>query len=506
MDFSRFQWTLDSAGLILPEIVLVAGILLVTILDLFPRFPKTPGAVIAVLAMGASLGLAVAAAGDMGEPRAIFKGAAAHDGFGLFFRILFLGTGILAVFFSWGEVRRWTTGQGEFLVLLLSCVFGMLLMASANTLLMMFLTLEFVSVTSYILTGMRRRNRKSIEGSLKYILYGAAASGVMLFGMSFLYGLTGRIEVTEIGRALADREEPLRPMLAAIISVFIAGGFAYKMAAAPFHAWSPDVYEGAPTPVTAFFSVGPKIAGFAMFARFLAGVFQGEPKEGPFEWRIVIAAMAVLTMAVGNLVALWQDNLKRFLAYSGIAHAGYMLLAFVVFTPDSLAALMFYAVAYLVMNLGAFLMVMILERQYGLETIRDVRGIGWTKPALCALMGIFMFSLVGVPPFVGFMGKLLVFGHVVQGALERRDAWDALPVGVVLAGVLFSVVSLFYYARVVGNMVLRPQASLPEIRERTPVLWGLAWAMGIATLALFAAWGWLFDLCKLASSSLLGRT
>jgi NADH-quinone oxidoreductase subunit N len=494
-----FGWVLQSLRHIWPEVILAAGIVMVTLLDLFPRVSKTAVMLLGFVVLLAALTAGVAA-GSPAVSQGIFQRAAAQDAYGWFFRMLFLGMGLLSVMFSWPQVRRWPGGQGEFFAVLLACVFGMMIMASANNLLMMFLALEFVSVASYIMTGLLRKNRKSAEGSLKYILYGAAAGGVMLFGMSFLYGLTGKVDVPAIGVALK-----IPAILALILSVFIAGGFAYKIAAAPFHMWCPDVYEGAPTPVTAFFSIGPKIAGFAMLGRFVTGVYPEGPAATGFELRIVIAMMALLTMAIGNLSALWQNNLKRLMAYSGIAHAGYMLLAFLVWEPSNVASLMFYAVAYLFMNLGAFLVILILEDKYGIETVQQCRGLGWVDWPLCAAMAVFLFSLVGLPPFAGFLGKLLLFGYVIEAA-TRTPAYDWLSISMVVAGVLFSVVSLYYYARVVGVMFLGGgREAAPVATQRTPVLMGgLTSIMLVGTVLLVAGWEPIWQACKTAAAGILG--
>ncbi|MBI4565256.1 MAG: NADH-quinone oxidoreductase subunit N [Planctomycetes bacterium] len=382
---------------------------------------------------------------------AIFGGSAMYDRFGLFFKILFLVAAGMAVLFTQPVVSRWPRGQGETYVLMLSCTLGMMFMASANDLLMMYLSLEFVSVTSYIMAGLRQRNQRSAEASLKYIIYGAAASGMMLYGITFLYGLTGSLQVDAIGAKLVELQGEgagVPQTMSLVISVLVMAGFGYKIAAAPFHMWCPDVYEGAPTPITAFFSVGPKAAGFAMLVRFLAGVYQtGGGEQVPFDWNLIVALLAVLTMAVGNFGALQQQNLKRLMAYSSIGHSGYVLLAFVAFGPENVASAMFYLVVYVIMNVGAFVVVIVLEERFGIETVDDCRGLGWRAPVLCALMTLFMLSLTGLPPTAGFVGKLFLFGELIQ-------AGGALNITLVVAGVMFSVISLYYYARVIGAMFL----------------------------------------------------
>jgi NADH-quinone oxidoreductase subunit N len=321
----------------------------------------------------------------------------------------------------------------------------MVLMATASNLLVMYLGLEFVSITSYVLSGLIKRNRQSAEAALKYFVYGAAASGVMLFGFSYLYGLTGTLDVESIGRVLKSPGGAPSQVMMSVILVLVFAGFGYKVVAAPFHMWSPDVYEGAPTPVTAFFSVGPKAAGFAMLVRFAVSAIPWSPAGRDFEWRIIIAIVAMLTMTVGNLTALFQSNLKRLMAYSGIAHAGYMLLALTLCNQASITALLFYLAVYLIMNLGAFAVIILLEERYSIKTVEQCSGIGWFLPEVCVPMAIFLFSLTGLPPTAGFVGKLLIFGALIEHN-------DGLSIGLTVFGVLYSVVSLFYYARILMMM------------------------------------------------------
>ena len=467
-----------------PEAALTLLILLVIVADLFCKNDKRP---VGFLALVGTLGvLWLAATGweiwpaaligsEAKGPVAAFAGAFAVDLYGAFFRILFLASAAVVIVLTQPVVARWKTGAGETYALMLSCTLGMMLMAGANDLLMMYLSLEFVSITSYILAGMRSRDKLSSEASLKYIIYGAAASGMMIYGMSFLYGLTGTLNVAEIGPALAKLAVPLAPMKALLISTFIMAGFGYKIAAAPFHMWCPDVYQGAPTPVTAFFSVGPKAAGFAMLVRFVSGVFQTAGTEGAFDWRLVMAILAILTMAIGNFGALQQQNLKRLMAYSSIGHAGYMLLAFTVFVPESVSSVLLYLSVYVIMNLGAFAIVIGLEERFGIETVDGCRGLGWRAPWLCGLMTLFMISLTGLPPTAGFVGKLVLFGAMVE-------AGGTFAITLVIIGVLFSVVSLYYYARVVGAMFLvAPRESLPSVRLPAS-LYIVLWSMAAGTI------------------------
>ncbi len=458
-----------------PEAALTLLIMIVIIADLVCRRDKRIVGFIALLGTLGVLWLAAKGweASEASGPAAAFGGAYAADLYGNFFKILFLAAAAVVIVLTQPVVARWKTGAGETYALMLSCTLGMLLMAGANDLLMMYLSLEFVSVTSYILAGMRSRDKFSSEASLKYIIYGAAASGMMIYGMSFLYGITGTLNVAAIGQALTAH--PIAPMKSLLISTFVMAGFGYKIAAAPFHMWCPDVYQGAPTPVTAFFSIGPKAAGFAMLARFVSGVFQTAGPEGAFDWKLVMAILAVLTMAVGNFGALQQQNLKRLMAYSSIGHAGYMLLAFTVFTPAAVSSVLLYLIVYVVMNLGAFAIVIALEERYGIETVDGCRGLGWRAPWLCGLMTLFMISLTGIPPTAGFVGKLVLFGAMV-------DAGGTFPIGLAVIGVLFSVISLYYYARVVGAMFLgKPAGEEPPVRLSAPV-WFMLWLMAAGTI------------------------
>jgi NADH-quinone oxidoreductase subunit N len=482
------RWTL-------PEVAVVAALLAVVLADLTPLRRWTYW--VALPGLAAAFGILAWFVGrGTAHPGPVFGGAYAVDSFASCFKLVFLGAAAIAATVSLPSVAKWTSGRGEFFTLLLSSTLGIMLMAGANDLLMMYLSLEFASITSYILAGMLRKNRKSAEASLKYIIYGAGASGFMIYGMSFLYGLTGTLDVEGIGRALSDPSMKVPPTLTLVTSVLIMAGFGYKIAAVPFHMWCPDVYEGAPTPVTAFFSVGPKAAGFAMLARFLGGVFPGE--SGPFEWKLVIALLAVLTMAVGNLGALLQQNLKRLLAYSSIAHAGYLLVAFVAFTDDAIRGLLAYLVVYVIMNLGAFLVVIILEERHGIETVDGCRGLGWRAPGLGVAATLFLASLTGLPPTAGFIGKFLVFSAVVDHGV---GADRGLGIVLVVVALVFSVVSLFYYMRIAAAMFLaKPREGEAEALPAPggfPVT-AVLWLLFAATFALGVWWSPLRDFTLLA--------
>jgi NADH-quinone oxidoreductase subunit N len=361
------------------------------------------------------------------------------------------------------EVKASAHRMGEYAALLVSASLGMFLMAGASNLLMIVLALELTSLSSYVLAGYTKEAGDASEASLKYILYGALSSGVMLYGISLLYGLTGATDLIGIRIALRDAQAVNAPVLL-ISSIMILVGFGYKISAVPFHFWTPDVYEGAPITVTAFLSVASKAAGFAMMIRFFvstAGTQLGSDVLATvqtFEWPRLVAILSVLTMTLGNLVAIWQNNLKRLLAYSSIAHAGYMLMAVVVFSQNGIAAVLIYFVVYLFMNLGAFYLVMLIAGATGSEDIDSYKGLGHRAPFVGVALVVFLISLTGLPPTAGFIGKLYVFSAL----LDAKWIWLAI------VGALNSVVSLYYYVRVIRNMYLRD----PETKPMPVVLTG----------------------------------
>jgi NADH-quinone oxidoreductase subunit N len=340
---------------------------------------------------------------------------------------------------------------GEYYILLTIMVFGLFLMVSAVNLIMIYLAIETVSIMSFILAGYLKSERRSNESALKYVIYGAFSSGLMLFGMSILFGLTGATNICLIGNNLMALEGSAN--FALIISfVLILAGFAYKISAVPFHFWTPDVYEGAPTTITAFLSVAPKAAGFAVIIRFFHIVFGdgGALHAGSWltqtelPWAQILALLAVITMTLGNVVAIQQENLKRMLAYSSIAHAGYMLMVLPLLSSDSIYAIMLYLFIYIFMNLGAFFTVITVKNITGGETFSDFRGIGWKMPLVGLVMTVFMFSLTGLPPTAGFIGKFYLFAALIKGGSQFY--WLAF------VGVFNSVISLYYYMRVVKVM------------------------------------------------------
>jgi len=370
------------------------------------------------------------------------------DGFAVFFKVLTALATAIVIFMSIDCLEIAERTQAEYYIFLLSVLLGMFLLSSASDIVMVYLALELVSIPSYLLAGYLKGKASSTEASMKYVVYGATASGVMIYGFSLLYGMTGSTQISEIGRVLTLGTAPLPAMLAAVM---VTVGFGYKIAAVPFHMWSPDVYEGAPTPVTAFLSVGPKAAGFAVLVRFFYTVFASpDGADGMWklsssvDWPFLFAVLSAVTMTVGNLVAINQRNVKRLLAYSSIAHAGYMLMGFVLLTTVGLKAILFYLVVYLFMNLGAFYVVVLVANGSRSEDISDFSGLGSRAPFAAVSLAIFLFALTGIPPFSGFIGKVYLFAEVIN----RGVYWLAL------VAALNSVISLYYYARIVKVMFL----------------------------------------------------
>ena len=378
------------------------------------------------------------------EPVSLFLGMIQLDVFSTFFKVLLLLATTATILFSLRSEELDAKLKGEYYALLLAITFGMFLMTSSTNLLMIFIALETVSLTSYILAGFLTHNPRSSEAAFKYITYGAVASGTMLFGLSLLFGMAGTGDLTQIGgrltELLASGEVSSLTVLIAI--TFVLAGVGYKIASVPFHMWSPDVYEGAPIPITAFLAVASKSAGFALFIRFFYTGFGSTGLRQSVDWPFMLAIVSALTMTVGNFAALPQQNVKRLLAYSSIAHGGYLLMGGVLLTPEGVGAILFYLVVYLFMNLGAFYVVVLVANEMGSETIDGYRGLGSRAPLVAIAMVVFLASLTGIPPLAGFFGKWLLFTAV----LEQGYYWLAL------VGLLNSVVSLYYYARIFKAM------------------------------------------------------
>ncbi len=485
--------TIASVRWFVPEILLFVTFTLAVLADLTADRPGSLRSAYVVLAGLAAAFVATVAGMGSALPAGakgllLFGGATAFDPLGSYFKLIFLVAAFVVVFLTMHSRDYGTRKMGEFYSLLIAVVAGLFLMAGASHLLMLYLSLEFVSYISYILVGYVKEERRASEAGLKYVLYGSVSSGAMIFGLSILYGLTGELNIMKVGAALAGQAGAEPAILVA--SFLVMAGIGYKIAAVPFHFWCPDVYEGAATPFTAFLSVAPKAAGFAMLARFSMHIFAQNPGHvlGAVDWPTMLAVLSALTMTLGNVIAIQQTNVKRLLAYSSIAHAGYILMGLSavdrttgVLSQRGLFGVLFYLAVYLFMNLGAFAVVSALrEKVKDEEDIGDYRGLGQRSPLLAITMAIFLFSLTGIPPFAGFVGKFFLFGAVI----ESHRYWLAF------VGIANSVVSLYYYARIIKAMYLekveerdlapvrvaRSQSVLLVVLAAPTLLLGIFWA------------------------------
>ena len=489
----------------IPEAVLCVGFLAALLGDLVTRGrkPAVPF-VISVFTLVTAGSYAAAGLSDPGlaAGHAIMGNLVVVDGLAAFFRILFIFAGLATVLFAWTSeeimgLKR--ENKGEFYALMLLLTAAMMVMAEARDILMLFLSMEGVGLVSYVMAGYMRTSLRSTEASLKYVIFGAVSSAIMLYGLSLLYGMTGAMDFAGIRAALVAG--PVNGFALLVVTVMIIAGMSYKIAAVPFHYWCPDIYEGAPTPVSAIFSVGPKAAGFALMIRFFYTTLAAGPDAAAsvglinlINWPLLIAVISAVTMTYGNLVALRQTNVKRMLAYSSIAHVGYILMGFVLLTEAGLAAILFYLLVYTLMNLGAFFYVVAMNNHLKSEELEDYIGLGFRAPWAGAMMVVFLASLTGIPPFAGFIGKFYLFTAV----LDKQWFWL-----VIIAG-LNSVVGLYYYFRVVKAIFLTRPA---EGDDTSPLK--LHWlqytvlaVLAIPTLALGLYWGQFKDLADQAITAM----
>jgi len=450
-------------------IALSAGVMVLMLLEFFPARPGSARGPVLALATLVAAAVSVWRVRDVA--RSLFGGMFLHDGFTVFFTLLFCGIGAIAVLLSWDYARRTRIDHAEYYALLLAGTLGMIVMAASNDLITIFLGLELMSLALYVMVGFRRSRLDSNEAALKYFLLGAFASGFLLYGIALLYGATGTTNLARMTEFLAASPLSGNPLLV-VGGLLLLTGFAFKVAAVPFHMWTPDAYEGAPTSVTGFMAAGAKAAGFAALLRVVLHALGGANGG----WSSLLSAVAMLTMTVGNVTALLQNNLKRMLAYSSIAHAGYLLIAVVTGGSDGASAALFYLAVYAVMNLGAFGVLTLLGRQQEERvTLGDLAGLGFRQPLLGLAMTFFMLSLGGIPPTAGFMAKVYLFGVAVKAGY----------VPLVIVGVLNSVVSVFYYLRVTVAMYMEEPPGEPvSVSWATPGVIAL-----LACLALTLWWG-----------------
>jgi len=456
---------------LLPTLILTIAGILVLFWDLWMKEEERP--LLAWLGLTGLVLTGVVSFGLLGRNESAFNGMLALDSYALFFNLIFCFAAGMTLLMSIDYLGTTDIRPGEYYALILFATVGMVLMAAATDLIVIFLGLETMSMAVYVLAGIWRQRLQSNEAALKYFLLGAFASGFFLYGVALVYGATGSVQLGKVAAYVSEHGSS--PLLLIGVALLIVG-FGFKVAAAPFHVWTPDVYEGAPTTVTAFMAVGVKAAAFAAFARVFLHTLG--PIHG--QWQGVLWILAALTMTVGNLTALVQNNIKRMLAYSSIAHAGYLLVAMVAGQDLGGAALMYYLVAYGLMNLGAFAVVLAVGRKgEPNEEFSDYAGLGFRYPALAMAMTLFMLSLTGVPPLVGFTGKFYIF----SAAVKAGYVWLAV------IGVLNSVVSAYYYIRVVVNMYMYEGDKAPELLSSRPALAAaiLVAAVGTVVMGVFPA-------------------
>jgi NADH-quinone oxidoreductase subunit N len=431
--FSASDWFLLS-----PELFLTAaGLVVLSIAVFFGKAREEFLAFLTILATAVTGALVLFLSGSHGRAEPILGGMFVADNFAIFFKLLILVSLVLTTLASVRFVGSAPYPGGEYYALLLFTGVGMLFMVSGNNLVSIYVALELMALSSYVLAGYFKGEVKSTEAALKYFVLGALSSGVLLYGLSLVYGVAGRLGLPELAKLLATT--PKSNLLLVGILLLLAG-LLFKIAAVPFHVWVPDVYEGAPTPITAFFSVGPKLAAYAILARIFYVAFPAFHAD----WGLIVALVAAATMVVGNVAALLQSNVKRMLAYSSIAHAGYALLGVLGFRTDfGLWGVLIYLLAYTFMNFGAFALVIFLETKgYAAESVSDFNGLARRNMPAAVMMLVFLLSLAGIPPTAGFIGKYYLF----TAAMKAGYVWLA-----VLA-VLMSAVSLFYYFRIAAAM------------------------------------------------------
>ena len=471
---------------ILPELVLTAGSLLVLVVDvLIGHGGKSNASTlgwVTIAVLGATL---YALTPFLHTQVEVAHGLIAVDSFALFFKVVFLIAAVITVLISVKYLQIEGASPGEYYFLILCATLGMMIMAGGIDLITIFIGLETMAVSFYILAGFIKPNQRSNEAAVKYFLLGAFSLGILLYGMSLMYGLSGTTNLRVMGTLFASQERDPRLVLAVILLV---AGVGFKIAAVPFHMWAPDVYEGAPTPVTAFLSVGSKAASFAMLLRIF---LEGLPSMAP-DWKLLFAVLSILTMTVGNVAAVTQSNIKRMLAYSSIAHAGYLLMGIVAGTTRGVTATLIYLLVYSFMQLGAFGVVVLLRRADVVgDELKDFSGLHFRNPFAAFAMLLFMLSLGGIPPTAGFMGKFWLF----SAAIDAHWYWLAV------IGVLNSAISLYYYIRVVVFMYVKKETMGSEPVPNAPLTVALVVAV-VMTVVLGVYPRLLFELADLSAKTL----
>ena len=481
METLDFTLPVINLQAVLPQIILVATALFVLLVNVFHRKEKT--ALIGFMSLAGSI---IAAACLLvtwpASGGSSFSGMAFTDGFSFFITLTILLVLILTIMISINYQKLFSRiNCGEYYSLVLFAACGMTLMATAGNLILIFVALETMSISIYVLAGFHKDRLRSTESALKYFLLGAFASCFLLYGFSFIYGATGTLDIVKIGKFISNHPQILHSKLLFAGLVMMTVGFGFKVSMVPFHMWTPDVYEGAPTVITGFMATGVKAAAFAALIRVI--LVPLIPLKG--DWTSIMWIAALLTMTVGNIVALVQDNIKRMLAYSSIAHAGYILIGFVASTSLAQAGMLYYILAYALMNIGAFGVVALLRKKEGeYDMVSDFAGLGFKYPMMGVAMSVFMFSLAGIPPTAGFMGKFYIFTE----AIKAGYVW------LVIFGAINSIISIYYYLRVVVVMYFHTSEGLVTMPapSRTTVLALAIACWGIIVMGIFPSYFWSF--------------
>ena len=460
--------------LFIPELSLAACAIAVILLDLFIQ-RKGLLVIVSLAGLAVAAGFTIAMWGC--SPQAIFNNMLAVDSFALFFKVLFLGIAALLILASTDYVSKFARFQGEFYALVLLSALGMMLMSATTELISIYIALELTSISLYVLVGFLK-DAKSTEASLKYLLLGAIASAVLLYGMALVFGVTGKTQLGEIAQVIqAMSLSTVLDNPALILGiVFLIGGFGFKIAAVPFHMWVPDVYEGAPTPITAYLSVGSKAAGFAIILRVFYSAFAVPELTNIMNWGLIFAVLAAIGMTLGNVTALPQTNIKRMLGYSSIAQAGYIMVGLATMGASPAAdvlgrsGVLFFLAGYAVANLGAFTAIIAISNKLDSDLIQDYSGMIKRAPVLALALSLCLISLIGMPPAAGFMAKFYIF----SGAVQHGLLW------LIIIAVINSVISAYYYLRVVKVMWFGEPAS----EEKVPSSAALRLALSLSCLGV----------------------
>ena len=469
---------INSLTSYLPELMILVMILIVFLYESFKSYRQY---IFTVLSAGM---ISVIILMYLYNPSSnlLFEGMLVNDSLSIFLKWILVISTFSVIIISKNDNSILDDIKSEYYAMLLIILLGMFAMVSATNLLMVYLAIEMVSIPSYIIAGISKNDRESNEAALKYVIYGSFASGIMLFGLSFLYGLTGATDIYTISNQLANNENSL---LIYLSMIFILVGFGYKISMVPFHYWTPDVYQGAPITVTTFLSVAPKAAGFAILIRFFYSIFvtNGAPI---IEWTNIIAIFSALTMTVGNILALKQTNIKRLLAYSSISHVGFMLIALSIVSIDSVTSVLFYLVFYMFMNLSAFFVAIYMSNAYQADNIDDWNGIGLKMPVISIFMVLSLASLAGLPPTSGFIGKVYVLRNLFA---DQQYLW----LGIV--AIINTVVSLYYYFNIVKAMYFMENDSL-EYKSADKALYFFVIIFSAQNILFYLYWSPLWNYLK----------